>query len=257
MGRYKNRYSRFAPYVCVAERKTQAASIVKKLKKKGQAIQPIILEGKMIAHTFWGKAWCNHLEKYSDYENRLPRGRSCVRSHSVIDLQISDGKINALVNGSALYKITVSITALPKTKWVNIANECAGKIDSLVELLQGKFSKGVMEIMTHQKTGLFPDPKEIKFKCSCPDWADMCKHVAAVLYGIGARIDENPEILFLLRQVDHNELISQASKTSFAKGSAVQSDVLADSDLSALFGIDIEQPNANKNKTRKKKITTQ
>lgn len=240
MGWY--RYGRFAPYVSVAERKKKAASKIAALKKKGQVVHPVVLEGKTITKTFWGKAWCENLESYSDFENRLPRGRTYVRNGSVIDLQVNRGEIKALVNGSSIYKVKVSISAISNKKWGVIVKECAGKIDSLIELLQGNFSKGVMEIITHREKGLFPHPKEIKLQCSCPDYADMCKHVAAVMYGVGARLDERPEELFLLRQADHTELTAKASTVSLSKVPLTQETQLLDNrDLSTLFGIEIEE----------------
>jgi uncharacterized Zn finger protein len=248
-------YGGFAPYVRVADRKIKAAKEVEKLKKKGTVCEPIVLEGRSIAHTFWGKAWCNNLESYSDYSNRLPRGRTYVRNGSVIDLKIAAGEITALVSGSSIYKVKIAIAKVVTNKWTKIVDECAGKIDSLIELLQGKFSKAVMEIITNSKKGLFPDPKEIKLSCSCPDWADMCKHVAAVLYGVGARLDNKPEELFMLRQADHVELIAKAGTTSLTQTAADQNNqILADSDLSSLFGIDMGEASQKKSKPVKQKI---
>jgi len=245
---------RFAPYVRVADRKQNAAKEVKKLKKKGKICEPIVIEGRSIANTFWGKAWCNNLESYSDYSNRLPRGRTYVRNGSVIDLKMSAGEITALVSGSSIYKVNITIAKVVKSQWEKIVNECAGKIDSLIELLQGKFSKAVMEIMTDPKKGLFPDPKEIKLSCSCPDWADMCKHVAAVLYGVGARLDAKPEELFLLRHADHEELITKAGTTSLVQTRTDQIDqAIADSDLSSLFDIDITDISQNPSTSPKQK----
>jgi len=233
-------YGGFPPYVTVAKRKRNAAKIVERLKKKGQICQPIVIEGRTIANTFWGKAWCKNLESYSDYSNRLPRGRTYVRNGFVIDLNMKGGEITALVSGSSIYKVKIVIDSVGATQWNNLVTECAGKIDSLIELLQGKFSKAIMQIITNPEKGLFPHPKEIKLSCSCPDWADMCKHVAAVLYGVGAHLDDKPEELFLLRQVDHLELIAKAATTTLTQTSFDQSDpILADSDLSSLFGIDI------------------
>ncbi len=247
-------YGGFAPYVRVADRKRKAAKEVDKLKKKGQICEPIVIEGRTIANTFWGKAWCNNLESYSDYSNRLPRGRTYVRNGSVIDLKMAPGEITALVSGSSIYKVKIAIAKVIRNQWTKIVNECAGKIDSLIELLQGKFSKGVMQIITDPRKGLFPDPKEIELSCSCPDWADMCKHVAAVLYGVGARLDKKPEELFLLRQADHVELITKVSSTSLAQTTSDQSDqVIADSDLSSLFGIDMGDTSQKNSALPKKK----
>ena len=198
------------PYVSAAERRLRALREIAKLTKKGHLVSPVVIEGRTIARTFWGKAWCDNLERYSDYENRLPRGRTYVRNGSVIDLQIAPGEIKALVRGSDIYRVTVIVAPVSKVRWKSICADCAGAIDSLVELLQGRFSQGVMTRICQQRTGLFPSPDEIKLSCSCPDGADMCKHVAAVLYGIGARLDQQPELLFRLHQLDEKELIAKA-----------------------------------------------
>ncbi len=163
-----------------------------------------------------------------------------MRNGSVVDLQIEPGAIRALVSGSELYEVSVQVAPVAKTRWKSICEDCAGAIDSLVELLQGRFSKGVMERICRQNHGLFPSPAELKLSCSCPDWADMCKHVAAVLYGIGARFDHEPELLFLLRGVDKNELIVKAGKSSpIATQGAAGAKVLGGEDLAEIFGIDL------------------
>ena len=186
-------------YVSAAERRLRAAREAQKLRKKGSPVEPVTIEGRRIASTFWGKAWSDNMESYRDFESRLPRGRSYARNGSVLDLQIAPGKITALVSGSSLYSVAIDITQLSKKKWGAIRADCAGGIDSLVELLQGKLSKAVMERLCRQDAGLFPKPSEIRFSCTCPDFASMCKHVAAALYGGGARLDRKPELLFRLR----------------------------------------------------------
>jgi uncharacterized Zn finger protein len=235
-------YYGWRPYVSVAQRRRNAAAEMAKLKKKGHPVSPVILEGRTIVSTFWGKAWCENLERYSDYANRLPRGRTYVRNGSVIDLHIGPGEIKAMVSGSEIYKVAVKVAPVTKARWQSICKDCAGAIDSLIELLQGRFSKGVMERVCRQKTGLFPSPDEIKLSCSCPDWAGMCKHVAAVLYGIGARIDQKPDLLFRLHDVDENELIAGAGKAlPLARKAPAATKVLGGEDLSALFGLDMAQ----------------
>ncbi|MBS0350669.1 MAG: SWIM zinc finger family protein [Proteobacteria bacterium] len=236
-----NRYSDFPPYVPVAQRRAAAARKVARLKKQGREVKPVHIEGRLIAKSFWGKAWCDNLESYSDYENRLPRGRTYVRNGSVIDLQLQSGAIEALVSGSDIYRVNINIAELPKARWKNLVNDCAGQFDSMVELLQGRFSKPVMTMMTRREQGLFPHPKEIRIRCSCPDYAGLCKHAAAVLYGVGARLDETPELLFLLRQVDHGDLIVKSSKhLSQSLSSLPEINTLGDTNLSALFGIALE-----------------
>ena len=200
-------YSGFRPYVPVAQRRAQAAREVAKRTKKGQALSPVHIEGRNIASTFWGKAWCTNLEGYSDYENRLPRGRTYVRNGSVVNLKIEKGRIKALVSGSSLYEIQIDIAAHPKKNWLALKEQCGGKIGTLIELLQGKLSRAVMELVTDRDQGLFPKPHEIKMRCSCPDYAGMCKHIAATMYGVGNRLDSSPELLFELRAVNHLELI--------------------------------------------------
>ncbi len=244
-------WGRFPPYVPVAKGKQQAAREIAALKKKGLRVKPVVIEGRTIAKTFWGKAWCEHLESYSDYENRLPRGRTYVRNGSVMDLQITPGTIQALVSGSSIYKVSIAISKVKSDQWSNLVKACSGKIDSLIDLLLGQLSKGMMGIITHPKNGLFPTPKEIKLNCSCPDWATMCKHVAAVLYGVGSRLDTEPEALFMLRQADHSKLITTVQTGSLLKRSMKKASAdFSDSDLSSIFGIAIEQdPSTQKKRT--------
>ena len=228
------------PYVSVAERRRKAAREIEKLKKKGSSVSPVVVEGRIIAKTFWGKAWCDNLDRYSDFANRLPRGRTYVRNGSVVDLQIARGEVKALVSGSEIYKVAVKVKPVSKTRWVSICKDCAGAIDSLVELLQGRFSKGVMERICQQRTGLFPSPDEIKLSCSCPDWASMCKHVAAVLYGIGARLDQQPELLFKLHKVDEKELLANPGKElPLARKVPDAAKTLGSEKLSEIFGLEM------------------
>ena len=242
------------PYVPVAERRRKAMREMEKRRKKGHAVSPVTVEGRTIARTFWGKAWCRNLEGYSDFANRLPRGRTYVRNGSVVDLQIKPGEIKAYVCGSELYEVSLKVTPVKKTQWKSICKDCGGAIDSLVELLQGKLSQGVMERICRQSAGLFPTPAEIQLSCSCPDWAGMCKHVAAVLYGIGARFDHQPELLFRLRGVDEMELIASAGKaTPLSKGAPASGKVLGDEDLSEMFGLDMAEVEPKAPAKRKKR----
>jgi uncharacterized Zn finger protein len=233
------------PYVSVGQRRAKAKRHATKLAKKGHQVLPVEITGRKIATTFWGTAWCDNLESYSDFENRLPRGRTYVRNGSVIDLQIKRGCVTAIVSGSEIYEIKIDVSPVEKPCWKKIKHDCSRSIDSLIDLLQGRFAKGVMERLTQQDGGLFPKPKEISVRCSCPDWAVLCKHAAAALYGVGARLDSAPEMLFLLRGVDHLDLISQAVDganldAALASG---KSGPLASEDLGELFGIDMETPN--------------
>lgn len=242
-------YGYFGPYVSVAQRRKNAAKAVARLVKEGGKVTPVKIEGRAITRTFWGKSWCGHLESFSDFSNRLPRGRTYVRNGSVIHLAIEKGRIAALVQGSSLYEVTITISKVAPLKWTRLLTACAGEIGSLVELLQGRLSGGVMRTITDKHNGLFPQPRDIALDCSCPDGANMCKHVAAVLYGVGARFDAEPELLFKLRHVDHLELISEANFTATPRRKSKAPAVEAQ-DLSHLFGIEIEAAPVAKRKAR-------
>jgi uncharacterized Zn finger protein len=234
-------YGGWAPYISVAERRKKAEKEAAKARKSGASLLPVEPYRGAIAKTFWGKAWCDNLEAYSDYANRMPRGRTYVRNGSVIDLKITEGSVLAQVMGSSLYKVTVKVTSVGEIPWQAIGKDCSGSIDSLVELLQGKLSTAVMQRICAPRTGLFPAPKEIKFSCSCPDSALMCKHIAAVLYGVGARLDQKPELLFSLRGVDAKDLVSQASAGLPKSETSVAADkVLDDAMLADVFGLEMD-----------------
>ncbi|MFQ5502057.1 MAG: helix-turn-helix domain-containing protein [Phycisphaerae bacterium] len=230
-------WMQWAPYVPVAQRRANALREMAILRKKGKNIQPVQIEGRKIAQSFWGKGWCDHLESFSDFENRLPRGRTYVRNGSVCHLDVQPGRIEAIVSGSELYNIRIDIKKLKPAVWKTVKKNCSGRIGSMLELLQGRLSDQVMTVVTDRRQGLFPQPREIKLSCDCPDWAVMCKHVAAVLYGIGSRLDSRPDLLFILRGVDAQELIS----TEIAVPAGVaSSDALADDQLGEIFGIDLD-----------------
>jgi uncharacterized Zn finger protein len=233
-------YGGWAPYVPVAERRRKAEREMQKLRKKGVVVSPVKIEGKKIASTFWGKAWDDNLESYHDYENRLPRGRTYVRNGSVVDLQIAPREVTAMVSGSSIYKVRITVDVVPDAQWRSICADCTGGIDSLVELLQGRFSKGVMERICRQGTGLFPKPSEIRFSCSCEDGASMCKHVAAAMYGVGSRLDAQPELLFRLRAVNENDLVANIGTVlPMSKREPAADRVLDADDMAALFGLDM------------------
>lgn len=203
---------------------------------KNKNLKPITLAGKTIARSFWGKAWCTHLENFAVYANRLPRGRTYLRSGAVRHLELEKQRIEALVRGTELYRVAIDISSLPEKKWMTIKDKCRGQIDSMLQLLRGSLSRESITVICNPEEGLFPQVGELHFSCSCPDTAEMCKHIAAVLYGIGNRLDTQPELLFLLRGVDATELI--AAET--AVPSVNHQNILESEDLSALFGIELE-----------------
>ena len=224
-------------YVPVGVRRARANLKLRELRAQGMKVQPVELRGRNIAGSFWGQRWCEHLESFSDYANRLPRGRTYVRNGSVCHLAIEAGSVEAMVIGRELYQIVVRVRPLEQSTWKAIKKACAGRIGSVLELLQGRLSDRVMDVVAHRDTGLFPQPGEIELACDCPDWATMCKHAAAVLYGVGSRLDDSPELLFRLRGVDEAELI--AADMALPQGAAT-ADTLADGDLADIFGIDLD-----------------
>ncbi len=231
------------PYVPVAKKRSNAISHAARLaKKQGREPSPVKPEGRKIATTFWGQAWCDNLQAYSDFANRLPRGATYLRNGSVADLVIKSRKIEAVVAGSEAYEIKITISGLEMSAWTKIKQECSAEIDSLLDLLAGRFSDGVMQRLTRQKEGLFPSPGEIKMSCSCPDGSYCCKHIAAVMYGVGCRLDKQPELLFLLRDVDHQELVSAAVADGNLERELTDNkdNSLAGVDLGALFGIELD-----------------
>lgn len=260
----------FPKYVTMAEKKAKAEKKLRQLKKKLPDIAPIILEGSALARTWWGKSWNKNLERYADYSNRIGRGKSYVRHGAVLDLKIEGGRVTALVQGTRAkpYEVVIRIAPVKKADWDHIRKQCQGELRSLTDLLAGKFPKELGEIFLAEGKGLFPTPKEISFDCSCPDWASMCKHVAAALYGIGARLDEDPLLFFTMRQANTEELVAQAvqEKTGelLARADTKSSRVIDNADLSGLFGIDLEvkpdfsaggKPSAPNRSPRKNKST--
>ncbi len=237
-----SRYSYWRPYVPVDERYREGERFIRAWEKKhGVTAQPVEITGRKIAKSFWGKAWCDHMESFGDYANRLPRGRTYVCNGSVCHLGIARGGVEAFVAGSDVYQVKISISQATESLWESIKQRCSGKIGTLLELLQGKFSKEVMEVVTDPKTGLFPQSREIKYTCSCPDSARMCKHIAAVMYGIGARLDESPELLFTLRGVDQQELIQSGAKVDeIVEGGGSSRRTIAAEALEDVFGVEFD-----------------
>jgi uncharacterized Zn finger protein len=218
----------------------ESRRLAQRAAKGGRQPSPVVIDGRSIVRSFWGKAWCANLESYRDYEYRLPRGRSYVRNGAVLDLELGPGSIAAVVAGSRPhpYAVDIKIKPLSAAHWTRLKAQCAGGIGTLIELLEGRLSEQVMQAVTHREQGLFPKPAEIAMSCSCPDWATMCKHVAAALYGVGARFDREPALLFTLRQVDHGELIAAATDVEVS-GRSAKRKTLAGEDLGSVFGIEL------------------
>jgi uncharacterized Zn finger protein len=243
----------FRPYVSVAKKRALGArALATLLKKSRRTAEPVVVAHRkhQLAATFWGKAWCDNLERYADFANRLPRGRTYLRNGSVLDLAITAGAVEAHVAGSELYRVTIRLAPMANARWRRVVGRCTGRIGSLVGLLRGELSDDVLAVLTDGREGLFPEPREMTLDCSCPDWADVCKHVAAVLYGVGLRLDARPELFFVLRQVDQAELLGSATAGAVSRTRPVEGKRIAADRLSAVFGIDLEEPAAPRRASR-------
>lgn len=225
-----------------AEIKRNSAASRKREEKKGKSLEPVQVTGRHIVKNWWGKAWCDNLERYADYESRMERGKRYIRTGAVLDLKIQKGKILARVQGTRKtpYKIEIRISPLSEEKCQNIIKKCGKKLENLETLLGGDFPQDMQELF-QGKDGLFPSPKEISFNCSCPDWALMCKHVAAALYGVGVRLDENPLLFFELRGIDVDRFIdvTLANKVEemLANEGKASSRIIEDEKILELFGV--------------------
>jgi uncharacterized Zn finger protein len=239
-------YNSYPPYVPVAERRAKAQRKLNQMRKKNPKLSPIMIKGQALATTWWGKSWNRNLERYADYSNRIGRGRSYARHGSILDLQLSAGTVRALVQGSQSqpYQITITVNKLSARNWRHIRQACEGNFDSLSELLAGQFPRALQDLFFADGSGLFPTPREIQFDCSCPDWASMCKHVAAALYGVGARLDEDPALFFALRDIRIDDLISETvaetTQALLSKADIQSHNVLEDVDLGDVFGIELD-----------------
>ena len=228
------------PTTSELKRKSEASRV--SAEKKGKRLEPVVIRGRNIAKSWWGRAWCDNLERYADYESRLDRGKRYVKTGAVIDLSITKGRIQAKVQGSRKtpYKVEIRISPLSEERCQEILQKCGKRVETLEKLLAGDFPEELKELFT-QRGGLFPSAREISFSCSCPDWALMCKHVAAVLYGIGARLDENPSLFFELRGIEMGRFIDVAiaSRVERMLKNAGQTSgrTIDERDIRGLFGI--------------------
>ena len=228
------------PTTSELKRKSEASRV--SAEKKGKRLEPVVIQGRNIAKSWWGRAWCDNLERYADYESRLERGKRYVKTGAVIDLSITKGRIQAKVQGSRKtpYKVEIRISPLSEERCQEILQTCGKRVETLENLLAGDFPEELKELFT-QRGGLFPSSREISFSCSCPDWALMCKHVAAVLYGIGARLDENPSLFFELRGIEMGRFIDVAIANRVERmlknAGQTSGRTIDERDIRGLFGI--------------------
>ena len=232
----------YYPQPTETQLKHNAAQTMRKAAGKGKQLCPVVLTGRSIAKSWWGKAWCENLERYADFENRLQRGQRYGRSGAVIDLQMQKGRVSARVQGSRKtpYKVEIRISPLSEERCEQIMDRCSDRVDTLENLLSGSFPETMKDVFLGED-GLFPAPKEISFNCSCPDWAVMCKHVAAALYGVGARLDEDPMMFFSLRGIDTGRfvdvVIANRIERMLSNADRPSSRIIPAIELTDLFGV--------------------
>ncbi len=245
----------YPEYVSAAERRLRAERHREELAREDVAPRPVEVEGREIATTFWGKAWCAHIAALADLATRLPRGRSYVRGGAVVHLELSRGAVRARVSGTELYRVEIGVAPLAAARWRAVRRACAGRIATAVELLSGRLSAAVMAVLCDPGRGIFPRSDELELSCSCPDGARLCKHLAAVLYGVGARLDRAPELLFALRGVELDELVAAAGQAGARAGGGAPAAPFSDAELEELFGIELaaaEPARARRRRGRRK-----
>lgn len=224
------------------EIRARAEASQRRSREKGTVWEPVTVQGRTIAKSWWGAAWCENLERYADYESRLDRGKRYVRSGAVVDLKIQKGKVSARVQGTRKtpYKVDIRISPLSEEKCQAVIQKCGRKLRTIEELAAGCFPEEMKELFLGQD-GLFPTPREISFQCSCPDWALMCKHVAAALYGVGTRLDEDPTLFFVLRGIDMGRFLDvtlgNRVESMLQNAQKPSERILEGEDLTALFGV--------------------
>lgn len=224
-----------SPYIRHARPQKQ----FEQMKQKGLVAQPLVMVGRHIADSFWGKGWCRHLESCDDYVDYLSNGRSYLRSGSICHLEINQGRIEAFVYGKSLYSVTITVDKLSSQKLSTIKSHFRSRICSASDLLQGKFDYDLMVLIRDRKNGIFPHPREIRIECDCPNREGMCKHLAAVLYGVGARLDSSPEMLFLLRGINLEELATLPTAQTFETGASSVGSETAEEDRVATLDVEM------------------
>lgn len=169
--------------------------------------------------TWWGKQWIDVLESFG-WANRLERGRRYARNGSVSELNIEKGKIVAKVRGSrnTPYKVTIKLAKLKKKQWQTVLKYLSTKALYAAKLLSGNMPEDIAAIFQEAGVNLLPeDDSELSTKCSCPDFAVPCKHIAAVHYLIARELDKDPFLVFKLRGMAKDEVLDHLLKYSDKK----------------------------------------
>ncbi len=197
----------------------------------GESLNPVVSRSRKLATRFWGSAWMRHLAVCESGGLCLAPGRTLLRHGCVLDIRVAPGLVSAKVSAEELYEIELRLAPPDEERVEALATLCAGKIDSLLSLLEGRVDEALLQQLCDPDNGLLPDARDWHISCSCPDWSDPCPHAAAAMYALGVLLDSQPELLFTLRSIDSASLLRKPEHTSDAFDAAT---------LSATFGIDLE-----------------
>jgi len=161
--------------------------------------------------SWWAKRWIAVLESF-DIGARLGRGRSYARGGQVLSIDVGTGTVEAKVQGSRPkpYDVTIEVKTLTPEQWGKLIEVLSGQALFVAKLLAGEMPQDIEEVFRRAKLSLFPERRgDLKTDCSCPDWSNPCKHVAAVYYLLGEEFDRDPFLLFRLRGLDREELLGR------------------------------------------------
>ena len=208
------------------------------------------IDGKVISSSWWGQMWCRNIENYSNIRNRLERGRTYIRQNTVKSLSISNNCAESQVQGHSKepYRVIINIKTIEKSKYDNILNKCENSVDNLESLMTGSFPKEYQQFFTDEEYGLFPKSNEIDYNCTCLDYEKnmhMCKHIAATMYAIGNKLDNDPLIFFKLRGIDisefSNKILKKETEFVWNNINGESNRKINSNDISFLFGVDCDE----------------
>jgi uncharacterized Zn finger protein len=163
-----------------------------------------------IGEKWWSKRFVSLLESFN-IGARLGRGRSYARKGQVISIEVEKGLVRSKVQGtrSKPYDVTIQLSQISDKDWDKAIDAMASRAVFAAKLLSGEMPQDIEEAFADAKVSLFPEEKDLKTDCSCPDWSNPCKHIAAVYYLLAEQFDENPFLIFKLRGRTKEEIIEE------------------------------------------------
>src|SRR6516225_9973543 len=164
--------------------------------------------------SWWAKRWIAVLESF-DIGARLGRGRSYARNGQVLNIDIAKAEVTAKVQGSRPkpYDVTIQVKSLAEKEWAKVIEALSGQAIYAAKLLAGEMPQDIENVFQEVKLSLFPEKLgDLATECSCPDWSNPCKHIAAVYYLIGEEFDRDPYLLFRLRGLNREDLLRRLGK---------------------------------------------